>query len=285
MSAEEYLSARQARINHLLSRQLPDPKREPCLLHQAMHYAVLNGGKRLRPLLVYATGETMGASLEQLDNAACAVELIHAYSLIHDDLPAMDNDDFRRGQPTCHKAFNEATAILAGDALQTLGFEILSKDGVNPQQCLQMIASLASACSDMVAGQAMELSLPPDQINIAQLETIHSLKTGALMRASVRLGALIAQASGPALAQLDNYANHLGLAYQIQDDVQDNPTTPNQTTANYVSHLGLTDAQQKIHSLYQAALQNIESFAEQAAPLHYLAAFMLGHPLGVPTII
>lgn len=273
MKTENYLVERRTRIDRILAHYLPDPASEPTCLYQAMHYAALNGGKRLRPLLVYAAGETLGATLEQLDRAACSVELIHAYSLIHDDLPALDNDDFRRGRPSCHKAFDEATAILAGDALQALAFEILTKEISDSTQCLAMITALTKACGDMVSGQALELTIPPEKINITTLETIQHLKTGALMRVSVQLGALTARATPTQLQILDQYAECLGLAYQIQDDIEDSDAaTPQQ---NYVACLGLAAAQARVQELRQQAFSTIEVFGAQAAPLRYLVNDML----------
>jgi len=253
--SKQYLTERQQRINRVLAHYLPE---STSYLYQAMHYAVLNGGKRLRPLLVYATGETLGASLDQLDNAACAVELTHAYSLIHDDLPAMDNDDFRRGQPTCHKVYGEAIAILAGDALQALAFEILSKNNAN----LVNVLAKASGAEGMAGGQALEFS--PGQF---PLETIQRLKTGMLIRASIQLGASIAKADHFQLQQLDKYADCLGLAYQIQDDIQDKQ--------NYADETEIITAKNKIRELHQQAVAALEIFSDQAVPLQELTRYML----------
>jgi geranylgeranyl pyrophosphate synthase len=271
---QDYLQQRQNRINQLLARCLPDRARAPQQLHQAMHYAVLKGGKRLRPLLVYAAGETFKAPLEQLDGAACAVELIHAYSLIHDDLPAIDNDDFRRGQPSCHKAFSEAIAILAGDGLQALAFEILAVATDQQPFRQQMITLLAKTCSAMVSGQALELSTPQTAANPTTLETIHQLKTGALIAACVELGALTAQADLAHLQALKQYAACLGLAFQIQDDIQDDKAAT--SYLNYSHCLGLTAAQNRLQELRGLALKAIEPLDNNAAPLHYLLTYCLG---------
>lgn len=210
------------RVNRCLDNWLPPASQTPERLHQAMRYAVCQGGKRIRPLLVYATGIALDAPLEDLDRAAAAIELIHAYSLTHDDLPAMDNDDFRRGQPTCHKAYDDATAILVGDALQSLAFLILS-EGNNPHQ-LQMIRCLAHACGScgMAGGQSLDLSAMNRQVSMQEIEEIHRLKTGALIMASVQLGCYCSPHQDQAnFTQLSNFANHLGLAYQVQDDLFD----------------------------------------------------------------
>jgi geranylgeranyl pyrophosphate synthase len=273
VNASGYLSEYQHRIDHALITRLPDVLSEPRQLHQAMHYSVLNGGKRLRPLLVYATSETLELPLEQLDSTACAVELIHAYSLIHDDLPALDNDDFRRGQPSCHKAFNEATAILTGDALQTLAFEILARENSSPTECLGRINILANACRAMVSGQAMELALAQDERDINKLENIHALKTGALIHASVQLGALTAQLSAIQEQALDDYARCAGLAFQIRDDIEDNHAQI--TQQNYVTYLGLPTAQARLSTLQQQALAAIDIFGTAATPLRTLLAYML----------
>lgn len=194
-------------------------------LNEAMRYSVLNGGKRLRPLLVYATGLSFGARLESLDPAALAVELMHCYSLIHDDLPAMDDDDLRRGKPTCHKAFDEASAILAGDALQAFAFEVLSKASsvLNPETQLSMLHVLAKAAgaTAMVAGQSLDLEAENKTLDLNALKNIHQLKTGALISACIKLGALASNGSKEQMGTLAQLGEHLGLAFQIQDDILD----------------------------------------------------------------
>ncbi len=211
-----------------LERALPRAAQDdPGRLHAAMRYAVLGGGKRLRPLLVYASGGLFDAPLTRLDVPAVAVELIHAYSLVHDDLPAMDDDALRRGRPTCHVAYGEATAILAGDALQALAFEHLARDTaleVDAAVRLAMLRALAEACGaeGMAGGQALDLAATGGRLDLPRLEHLHALKTGALIRVSVRLGALAAGAdSAAALRALDDYASALGLAFQIRDDLLD----------------------------------------------------------------
>jgi farnesyl diphosphate synthase len=274
----DYFLNYQTRVNAKLEKYLPKVTEEPCRLHEAMRYTVLNGGKRLRPALIYATGETLGVNLEQLDGAACAIELIHAFSLVHDDLPAMDDDDWRRGQLACHKAFDEATAILAGDALQTLAFEILSSDVENhltATQKLQMIIALTKATSSfgMAGGQALEFAYANQKLSVEKLEKIYQMKTGALMRASVQLGAIAANASELQLKHLDNYAHLIGLAYQIQDDIHDGIPDGDKTT--YLSYLGLTAAQKKLAELHEHALKELDFFEENANPLRRLTDLIL----------
>ena len=219
-----------SRVEAALARVLPDPARSPTRLHAAMHHAALGGGKRVRPLLTYATGTALGVAESDLDPAAVAVELIHCYSLVHDDLPAMDDDALRRGQPTVHVAFDEATAILAGDALQALAFEVLAAAPLPAEARIAMVAELARASggAGMCGGQALDIdatgTAAPDltqDARLAALERMHALKTGALLRAAVRLGALAAGADSKTRSQLDRYADALGLAFQIRDDLLD----------------------------------------------------------------
>ena len=226
------------RVDDAIAAALPDPETEPRRLHAAMRHAALLGGKRMRPLLVYATGAALATDLERLDPAATAVELIHAYSLVHDDLPAMDDDALRRGQPTVHVAFGEATAILAGDALQSLAFEQLARAALPAETSLAMLAELANAAgaAGMCGGQALDIDATAPQrvdetrlreqfsfstVTLESLERLHAMKTGALLRASVRLGAIAAQADAPVRARLDAYAEALGLAFQVRDDLLD----------------------------------------------------------------
>ncbi len=256
-------------------------------LADAMRYATLSGGKRLRPALVYATGHACGAPAAVLDTPACAVELIHSYSLIHDDLPAMDNDDLRRGQASCHRAFDEATAILAGDALQSFAFEILTAPHtqLTPAQQLAMTHTLAKAsgAQGMVAGQANDLAATTQKIELNTLEHIHQQKTGALIAASVRCGALAcATITEAQLTQLEQYAQAIGLAFQIQDDVLDvvsNSATlgkpqgsdAEQHKTTYVDLLGLAAAQHQAQQLCQQAIDALSGFDERADRLRHLA--------------
>jgi geranylgeranyl pyrophosphate synthase len=267
-------------------------------LQQAMRYSLLNGGKRVRPLLVYAaaaaiTGETdsaLDSTLNtNLDRAAAAVEMIHAYSLVHDDLPAMDDDDLRRGQATCHRAFDEATAILAGDALQSRAFELLTElQDCPPQQSLQLIKQLACAAGQrgMVAGQAIDLSVINQQIDLQQLETLHRLKTGALIRAAIAMGATLAGACDQQLAALDSYGDAIGLAFQVQDDILDiesdtailGKTQGADIALNkptYPALLGLDGAKQKAQQLQQQALSALVGFDNRGKHLAALASYIV----------
>ena len=289
---KEYLQACQTRVEAALAHWLPADTTQPERLHAAMRYAALGSGKRVRPMLVYATGKALGVPPEQLDGAASAVELIHAYSLVHDDLPAMDDDDLRRGRPTCHKAFDEATAILAGDALQTLAFKVLCRDEklpVNESTRLRMIETLALASGSrgMAGGQAIDLDAVGQELNLVQLENMHIHKTGALIRASVRLGALAQeQADAEQVSGLDRYAKCIGLAFQVQDDILDvegDTETLGKTQGKDQAHykptypalLGLEQAKEKAHLLREKALNSLSSLDERADPLRWLANYIV----------
>jgi len=219
------LQALTQRADQALDACLPHAEQAPVELHRAMRYAVLGGGKRLRPLLVYAAAHALGRDDAMLDASACAVELIHAYSLVHDDLPAMDDDALRRGRPTCHIVFGEAMAILAGDALQALAFELLAAPGAAPDAAtgMRMLHALGRACGaeGMAGGQALDLTAVGRKLTLAELEHMHACKTGALIRASVALGALAAGADETTLAALDRCAAAVGLAFQVRDDILD----------------------------------------------------------------
>jgi len=225
---EQELVRRAREIDQLLTEFLPSENGYPPVIHQAMRYSVLAGGKRLRPILVMAAAEAVGGNLRSVQPVAVALEFIHTYSLIHDDLPAMDNDDFRRGKPTCHKIFGEAAAILAGDALLTLAFEVLAKSASTcgsppPSVVLQVIQEVAQAAGTlgMIGGQVVDLESEGQPIAETTLEYIHRHKTGALIRASVRAGALFSGANSDDLADLTEYAEDFGLAFQIADDILD----------------------------------------------------------------
>jgi len=280
----------QTRIAAVLDGVLPNPTAIPQRLHAAERYSVLGGGKRLRPLLVYFTGEALGLGADLMDAPAAAVELIHSYSLVHDDLPAMDDDDLRRGRPTTHRAFDEATAILAGDALQVLAFSILAQshgDGAAPSARLAMIRILATASgtAGMAGGQALDLDAVGRQLELADLETMHCLKTGALIRASVLMAAACAaDLPDAARAALDGYAADIGLAFQIQDDILDVEGTTaflgKQTGADaardkptYVSLLGLDAAKQQARALQHRACRRLEILGEQGQILATLANY------------
>ncbi len=282
----------QQRITTALDQCLPAGDVAPARLHEAIRYCVLAEGKRIRPVLVYATGAAMGVAEARLDPCACAVEIIHAYSLIHDDLPAMDDDALRRGRPTCHIQYDEATAILVGDALQGLAFEVLtsaSDQGIAAAKCLQMITILAAASGSrgMAGGQAIDLYSVGQQLSLEELNTMHNHKTGALIKASVQLGALCADNIGAeALAALGEYAGHIGLAFQIHDDVLDieadtatlgKPQGSDQhnNKPTYPGLLGLAGAKQAARDMYRQAIQALAGFDEKADSLRQLAAYIV----------
>ncbi len=263
-------------------------------LMEAIRYTTLNGGKRFRPILVYATAQALKGALEPADHAAMAIELIHIYSLIHDDLPAMDDDDLRRGQPTCHIAFDEATAILVGDALHSLAFEIIAADdSLSATTRLSMIKLLARAAGaqGMVAGQALDMTASMQNrtthSSLQQLETIHHHKTGALIQASVALGALAASSySAQQYSSLQQYAHHLGLAFQIQDDILDvigdtqvlgkqSGADSQQHKLTYPALLGLEQAQKRAKTHYEHALAALESWDANADGLRALAHYVI----------
>lgn len=287
-----YQARCQARVDAALETLFDAPSNELDRLYQAMRYSVTNGGKRVRPLLVYAACEALGGNLDQADGAACAVELIHAYSLVHDDLPAMDDDDLRRGKPTTHKAFDEACAILAGDGLQALAFEVLADRRRNPQDGdtrLAMITALARASgpAGMVGGQAIDLGSVGIRLDQAALETMHRHKTGALIEASVRLGALASGRADDALLRaLQIYARAVGLAFQVQDDILDvesDTATLGKTQGKdqaadkptYPSLLGLDAAKDYALELRDQALHALRPLGEAAEPLRALARYIV----------
>ena len=284
------LQAWQERIESVLEAVLPPAATNPAHLHDAMRYSVLNGGKRMRPLLVYATGEALGIAPEKLDIPAAALELIHVYSLVHDDLPAMDDDDLRRGKPTCHKAYDEATAILVGDALQALAFQLLAAHpqlDVLPTQRLRMIDQLGQAAGSrgMVAGQAIDLGAVGKELTELELEIMHIHKTGALIRASVLLAAYAAEGiSAEQLRQLDRFAKCVGLAFQVQDDILDvesDTQTLGKTRGadaaagkpTYPSIIGMAAAKAKLQDLHDEAVSALAGFGESADLLREIAEF------------
>jgi farnesyl diphosphate synthase len=285
------LIAWSTRADGVLARVLPSADQSPNDLHRAMRYAVLGGGKRLRPILVYATGSALGAAPDRLDAPACAVEIIHAYSLVHDDLPAMDDDALRRGQPTCHVAFGEAAAILAGDALQALAFDVLAGDRTladAPALLVEMLRVLAAACGSqgMAGGQALDLAAVGRILDAAELERMHVHKTGALIRASVRLGALAAGCRNKSLlASLESYGHCIGLAFQIRDDILDvegNSATLGKTAGKdaaaakptYPSILGMQGSRDRLAELTKAAIDSVRSFGEPMRELIALARYV-----------
>ncbi len=280
------------RVDERLDFWLPAANLIPESLHQAMRYSVLGSGKRVRPVLVYATATALGIPLQRVDGIATAVEIIHAYSLIHDDLPAMDDDDLRRGRPTCHKKFDEATAILAGDALQALAFYILSHDPdmtPQPAQRLQMIERLAlySGSRGMAGGQAIDLASVGKQINLAELETMHIHKTGALIRTCIQMAALSTEQIDPVqMDALDRYAKKIGLSFQVQDDIldvicdTDTLGKPQGSDAlldkpTFPSIIGLQASRDKARELHQQALQAIEGFGSEADILRTISQWFV----------
>jgi len=288
-----FLTECRQRVEAALGKLLPAPGIPPQRLHEAMRYATLGEGKRVRPVLVYGAGQAVGADPVCLDAPACAVELIHAYSLVHDDLPAMDNDDLRRGLPTCHKAYDEATAVLVGDALQTLAFRTLSHDeplGAPAEVKLRMIdeLALASGSRGMAGGQALDIEAVGSNLDLAQLENMHIHKTGALIRASVRLGALCAEeVSAEEFSRLDRYAKCVGLAFQVRDDILDvegetsvlGKTRGKDAASDkptYPALLGMQGAREMADRLLEDALENLQDFDERAAPLQALARYIVG---------
>jgi farnesyl diphosphate synthase len=281
----------QARVERALERVLPSAGQVPQRLHEAMRYAVLGGGKRVRPLLAFAAGEVSRAASERLDAVACAVELLHAYSLIHDDLPCMDNDVLRRGKPTVHVEFDEATALLAGDSLQSAAFEVLAgtrlaDDPVTQLEMLHLFA-VASGTRGMAGGQAIDLAALGRSLTLPELEFMHILKTGALIRASVVLGARCGAPLEPAESgRLDRYAKCVGLAFQVVDDVLDAeaPTATLGKTAGkdaaqnkptYVSVLGVARARELAQELRRDAHAALEAFGPRGERLRDLADFIV----------
>jgi geranylgeranyl pyrophosphate synthase len=276
----------QARIPQVLEHFLAAQNPLAARLSAAIRYALMNGGKRVRPALVYGTAQALGARVEDADAAAIAVELIHCYSLVHDDLPCMDDDDLRRGQPTCHRAFDEATALLVGDALQTFAFLALSQSALTPAQVGAQIQALSSAATDMVVGQALDIEAEGTAVDITALERIHRHKTGALIRASVSLGAIAANADATTRAALDIYADRLGLAFQVHDDVLDvigdtkrigkrAGADAAREKSTYPALLGLTAAQRLASQLHNEAVAALTPLGTAAAPLHALANFLV----------
>jgi farnesyl diphosphate synthase len=283
------ISAWQQRFESILDQYLPHANMNPGTLHQAMRYSALAGGKRFRPALVYASGKALGLKMDRLDALACAIELIHTYSLIHDDLPAMDDDDLRRGQPTCHRAFGEATAILAGDALQALAFEILAS--ANPAQAptnLILVRELANACGStgMAGGQALDLSAVGNSISLPELETMHRLKTGALIQLAVTAPCHMADASDDTRNRFSDFGEHLGLAFQVHDDILDvtgdSALTGKSTQADaalnkptFPSILGLEESQRRAIALRDEAISCLDGFHGDTSALIWLADYVV----------
>ncbi len=287
-----HLKHYQARVDSALDARLPDSLQRKHSLIQAMRYSLIDGGgKRIRPVMVYAAGTATGVAEDILDIPACAVEMMHTYSLIHDDLPAMDDDDLRRGQPTCHRQFDEATAILAGDALQALAFEILASHDlpVDDKRRLEMISLLATAsgADGMAGGQAIDLAAVGHRLSLEELEAMHRLKTGALIRASILLGAMCnASVTQRELDMLGRYADCIGLSFQIQDDILDvigdtetlgkpSGSDEKMQKPTYPSILGLDASKKLALDLHEQALVHLESLDERADMLRQLSSYIV----------
>ncbi|MDX1589403.1 MAG: polyprenyl synthetase family protein [Oleiphilaceae bacterium] len=290
MTLDDFFRHSRERVDNALKACLPGAEPSGTTLQQAMNYAVLGGGKRIRPALLWAAASTFGGDEKAAMPAAVAVELIHAYSLVHDDLPAMDDDELRRGQPTCHVAFDEATAILAGDALQALAFQVLSQADVIPAASrLQMLALLSKAAGHdgMVGGQAMDLAATGQSTDAGHLERIHRYKTGALIEASVRMGALSAGISDRlALQAMGRYGTAIGLAFQVKDDILDvegstqvigkpQGSDHHRSKLTYPALLGMDGARQRLAELHQEALESLQSCREETRLLREIADFVV----------
>jgi farnesyl diphosphate synthase len=275
-----------------LAARLPQPHLAPTRLHEAMRYSVLGGGKRVRPALLFATARTLGLTEDEVEAAACAIELVHVYSLVHDDLPSMDDDDLRRGRLTCHKAYDEATALLVGDALQPLAFQLLARDPAlhaAPAIRLRLINLLSEAIGTfgMTGGQAIDIVSQGMQLDIAQVEDMHARKTGAVIRASVLMAAeCVPGLEAQRYAALERFATAIGLAFQIQDDLLDvigDPSALGKATgadrerakSTHPTVIGIAASQERVRLLHGQALEALAPFGNHAAPLRSLADWLL----------
>lgn len=283
MSLESYLNTKKRIIEKALNRYLPSVKKSPVPLHQAIRYSVFAGGKRLRPILTIASFELVGGKGDEILPVACALEMIHTYSLIHDDLPCMDDDDLRRGKPTLHKVFGEGMAVLAGDALHALAFELLSK-GKNPQLTSEIAREIGT--DGMVGGQAADLQAEGKKVSISEVNFIHSHKTGALMKASVRAGALLGGATGKKLKALTSYGEKFGLAFQIIDDILDatgraeklgkrTKADESKAKATYPKILGVERSKRRARKLLEEAKAELKIFSDHEQMLKDLADKMI----------
>ncbi len=278
-----------ALVNQQLDEKLPQETDSPNTLHKAIRYSVLGGGKRIRPALVYATGEALSTDLASLNCAACAVELMHCYSLIHDDLPAMDDDDLRRGRPTCHKAFDEATAILAGDAMQAQAFTILASNEASAKQRVLMIQQLAKSSGSlgMAGGQAIDLASVNKQLNEDQIIRMHTLKTAALIQASVLMTVIASDTNNPeTFAHFAHFSEKVGLAFQIRDDILDiqadtktlgkpQGSDAAQNKPTYPSIVGVEQAENTANNLLKEALNEISHLDDRAENLRAISKYMV----------
>jgi farnesyl diphosphate synthase len=276
------LTSWQADIERALAERLPSTASEPTRLHAAMRYSVLNGGRRVRPLLLFATARAVGLREAEVEGAACAIELMHAYSRVHDDLPALDDDDLRRGQPTCHRAYDEGTAVLVGDALQSLAFQLLASDAALPPVAgirLRLIELLAEAigAGGKAGGQAIEVATHDRHMPVADIEAMYALKTGALIRASVLMAAACSPDTEPSLHEaLAAFAASIGVAFQIRDDLlelSDESVTPG--TVTYPAASGLEAAQRRLDLLHAQTLEALRPFGRAADPLRALTQWLL----------
>jgi len=288
-SVEGLLDQYADRVNQQLKKRLPQETDSPKTLHKAIRYSVLGGGKRIRPALVYATGEALSTNLKSLDCAACAVELMHCYSLVHDDLPAMDNDDLRRGRPTCHKAFDEATAILAGDAIQAQAFAILASDDAPNKKRVEMIQQLAKSSGSlgMAGGQAIDLASVNKQLNEEKIKNMHTLKTAALIQASALIAVIVSGTNSPeTFARFANFSEKIGLAFQIRDDILDiqadtetlgkpQGSDAAQNKPTYPSIVGVEQAENTANTLLREALNEINHLDGRAENLRAISKYMV----------
>jgi len=289
MNLTEYLTEKKRAVDECLASLVPAESELPPTIHGAMRYSLFAGGKRVRPILVLAVGESLGGASNSLLHLGAAIEMIHTYSLIHDDLPALDNDDLRRGRPTCHKVFGEAIAILTGDALMTLAYQVLAELPEVPDKIrlaiIREIAFATGTVDGMIGGQVVDLQSEGKPINADVLEYIHSSKTGALLTACVRCAAMAAGANGGQLASLTAFGNRIGLAFQIVDDILDMTAsseelgkTPGKDLkvkkATYPALYGLQSSRRKAQELIVAAVADIKDLGERAEPLRELARFV-----------
>jgi geranylgeranyl diphosphate synthase type II len=289
---EKYLEEKRQLVDRYFEAHLPPVGTSPAVLHEAIRYSLLAGGKRIRPILTIAAAEAIGPPPASLLPVACAFEFIHTYSLIHDDLPAMDNDDFRRGKPTNHKVYGDGMAILAGDGLQTMAFEWCSRadlvNDIEPYVQVQIIAELAigSGNQGMVGGQVLDIQAENQQVELAELQNIHAHKTGKLIRASVRSGALLSGANLTQFGQLTGYAEDIGLAFQIADDVlnvtgtreelgKDANTDAERGKQTYPSFYGLEGAKKLAQECVDRAIGRLRSFDDKADPLRGIAQYIV----------
>ena len=289
MDLKSYLVSRQKLIDHALNRYLPKEKVKPATIHKAMRYSLFAGGKRLRPILCLAAAETCGGTIDNALPLACALECIHTYSLVHDDLPSMDNDDFRRGRPTCHKVFGDGIAVLAGDALLTIAFEIVSRAKPTPRYDLSILLreiAVAAGSRKLIAGQVADLQAEGKKATAVQVRYIHESKTAAILAASVGLGAMSANANPKQLGAITRFGRALGLAFQVVDDILDVTQTSEKlgksagkdvaaNKATYPAVFGLERSRSEAKKLTRQAHSALSSFGPKAEALHALANYLL----------